>query len=151
MIRLKKKSVVLVTAGLVLVGSGAAFAYWSANGSGSGSATAASSNGSATLHVSFASGLTPGASTPVTYTGDNGGSSSLRVATITPTVSIDPTHVAAGCLASDFTATTVSSNTTLAAGASGVALGTGSLSFADTAVNQDSCKGATITISAASN
>jgi len=147
--KINKKSVVVATAALVLVGAGSAFAYWTTTGSGTGTATNASSNGVVVLHATFANGLTPGASEAVTYTGDNAGTSSLNVGTITPVVSVDAAH--STCLAADFVATTVTSNTTLAHNTSGVALGAGTLTFTDTAVNQDGCKGAVITITASSN
>ena len=151
MLKLRKKTVVLGTAVLVLVGGGSALAYWTTTGSGSGSATNAAANGTLTLSATFADGLTPGASESVAYAASNPGTSSLFVGTITPTVAVDAAHDAAGCLATDFTATTVTSNTRVAAGATDVAVGSGSLSFADTAVNQDACKGATITLNLVSN
>jgi hypothetical protein len=98
MLKLRKKTVVLGTAVLVLVGGGSALAYWTTSGSGSGSAANATANGTLTLSASFANGLTPGASESVAYTASNPGSSSLFVTTITPTVSVDATHAAAGCL-----------------------------------------------------
>ena len=147
----KNKLVAFAVGTVIVAGAGAAFAYWTTTGSGTGSATNASSNGTITLHAAFAAGLTPGASQTVTYTADNGGTTSLRVTTITPTVSIDATHVTAGCLVGDFTIPATTSNTTVAAGASGTAAGTGTLTFADTGVNQDGCKGATVTLTLASN
>jgi hypothetical protein len=145
----RKTAVAVVAAAVIAIGGGVAFAYWSTTGSGTGSATNASSNGSVVLHATFANGLTPGASETVTYTADNAGTSSLQVGTITPTVSIDAAH--STCSAADFTIAPTTSNTTVPAGASGVAAGTGTLAFADTAVNQDGCKGAVVTLTLASN
>ena len=146
-----KKSLVIATALFVAAGSTSALAYWTTTGSGTGSATNASASGAVVLHATFAGALTPGATQDVTYTGDNAGSSSLFVSTITPVVSVDSAHAALGCLAADFSATSVTSNTRVAAGASGTALGAGTITFADTAANQDGCKGATVTITASSN
>lgn len=145
---LKKKTAVILTAGVLTVGTAAgAFAYWSTTGSGTGSATNASSNGNVVLHATFAGGLTPGASEQVAFTGDNGGTSSLYVGTIHSVVTTsDPT-----CLAGDFTVADVVSNTALAPGASGTALGAGSITFHDSALNQDGCKGATVTLTLTSN
>src|SRR6266496_6102601 len=116
--RLNKK---LVAAGVgtavALALGGVALAYWTTTGAGTGNATNATSNGTIVLHAAFANGLTPGGSETVTYTADNAGTSSLRVGTITPTVGIDATHVAAGCLVGDFTISPTASNTTVAAGA----------------------------------
>jgi len=146
-----KKIVVSVSAAaLVALGAGTAYAYWSTTGSGSGSAGVASSNGTLSLHASFASGLTPGASEDVAYTADNPGTSSLQVGTITPTVSVDAAHASAGCLASDFSISPTVSNTTVPAHGTAVAVGTGTLTFTDSSANQDGCKGATITLTLAS-
>jgi hypothetical protein len=151
-LNIKRKTAAIAAAGVLTVATaGGAYAYWSTTGSGSGSATAASSNGTVVLHAAYANGLTPGASETVTYTADNLGSSSLRVGTITPTVSIDDAHVAAGCDVADFTIAATTSGTTVAAGASDVALGTGTLTFKDTDVSQDGCKGATVTLTLASS
>jgi len=151
-LNIKRKTAAIAAAGVLTVATaGGAYAYWSTTGSGSGSATAATSNGTVVLHADYANGLTPGASETVTYTADNSGTSSLRVGTITPTVSIDAAHAAAGCLVGDFTISPTESNTTVAASATGVAAGTGTLSFADSGVSQDGCKGATVTLSLASN
>jgi hypothetical protein len=148
--KFNKKIVIAVAASVVAVavGGGIAFAYWTTSGTGTGTATNATTNGTVTLHASYANGLTPGASETVTYTADNSGTSSLFVTTITPVVSIDAGH--SGCLATDFTIPATSSNTTVAANSAGVAAGTGTLSFADTAANQDACKGAIVTLTLSS-
>jgi hypothetical protein len=145
----KKIAAVAAATVIVAAGAGTAFAYWSTTGSGSGSATNASSNGLITLHAAFLDGLTPGANEAVTYTADNPGSSSLQVGTITPTVSIDAGH--STCSASDFTIAPTASNTTVPAHSTAYAVGSGTLSFADTSVNQDGCKGAIVTLTLASN
>lgn len=151
-LNIKKKTAAIAVAGVLTVATaGGAYAYWSTTGSGTGSATAASANGTVVLHASYANGLTPGASEPVTYTADNTGTSSLRVSTITPTVSIDADHVAGGCDVADFTIGATTSDTTVAAGAFNVAAGTGTLTFKDSNVSQDGCKGATVTLTLASN
>jgi hypothetical protein len=147
----KNKFAAFAVGAVIIAGAGVAFAYWTTTGSGTGNATNATTNGTITLTATFSGGLTPGGSKTVTYTADNAGTSSLRVGTITPTVSIDATHVTAGCLVGDFTIPATISNTTVAAGAAGVAAGTGTLSFADTGINQDGCKGAIVTLALASN
>lgn len=103
------------------------------------------------LHAIYNDGLVPGASETVGYTADNTGSSSLQIGTITPTGSIDSAHATAGCLASDFSISPTVSNTTVAAHSTGVAAGSGTLTFADSAQNQDGCKGALVTLTLASN
>jgi hypothetical protein len=148
--RFSKKALIATGTGAVVAMAigGLALAYWTTTGSGTGSANNASANGSIVLHAGFAAGLTPGASEPVSFTADNAGTSSLQVGTVTSVVSTsDPL-----CLPADFTVPPALENQTIAAGQSGVALTNGStITFADTAVNQDHCKGATITLTLSSN
>ena len=149
---MKKKTAATITAGFLVAGTAAgAYAYWTTSGSGTGTATNAAANGTVVLHAAFAAGLTPGGQTTVTYTADNAGTSNLYVGTITPTISIDATHVSAGCLVGDFSISPTVSNVVVPAGTSAVAAGTGTLSFANTTANQDGCKGATVTLTLASN
>jgi hypothetical protein len=145
----KKVAAGVAAAAIVAVGAGTAYAYWTTTGSGSGSATNGTSNGTIVLHASFAAGLTPGATEAVTYTADNLNSSSLYVGTVTPTVSIDAAH--SGCSAADFAISPLVSNTTVPASTSGYALGSNTIAFTDTSANQDACKGATVTLTLASN
>lgn len=152
--RFSKKALIATGTGAVVAMAvgGLALAYWTTTGSGTGSATNATSNGTIVLHASFAAGLTPGASEPVSYTADNTNSSSLQVGTVTAVTSIDSTHATAGCLAADFTVPPAVENQTIPTTTSGVALTNGStITFADTAVNQDACKGATVTLTLTSN
>ena len=147
---LQVKVAVFAIAGALTVAS-VAYAYWTTTASGTGSATNASSNGTIVLNATFAGGLAPGGTKTVTYTADNAGASNLYVNTITPTVSIDATHVTAGCLVGDFTIPATVSNTTVGAGLTGVGIGSGTLTFANTGANQDGCKGATVSLALVSN
>ena len=147
----KKIAAIAAATTIVAAGAGTAFAYWTTTGSGSGSASVATSNGTITLHAAFNGNLTPGTVETVSYTADNPGTSSLYVGTITPTVSIDAAHVTAGCLVGDFSIAPTTSNTTVPAHTTGMAVGTGTLAFADSSANQDGCKGAVITLTLASN
>jgi hypothetical protein len=146
----KKRTLALAVVAVLAV-AGAAIAYWSTTGSGSGSGSVASSNGTITLHGTINSALTPGGNSSVSFTADNAGSSSLQVGTVhMDSVSADSGH--SSCVVADFTMPDVAENQTVAAGASGTALTSdGTLSMADTAVNQDACKGATLTLSLSSN
>src|SRR6185295_457898 len=116
-----------------------------------GWATGAASNGTVTLRGSSPTCLFPGGSSTVTFTADNAGSSNLFVGTIhLAGVSADGGH--ASCVTSDFSMADVTSNTMVAAGASGAALtGTGTLNYANTGANQDACKGASLTLNLTSN
>jgi hypothetical protein len=145
----KKNKIVAVAAAMALtgVGGGIAYAYWTTTGSGSGTGTNAASNGKVVLSAAVPGGLTPGGNGTVTYTAANGGTSSLQVRNIHAVVSTsDPL-----CLASDFTVADVASNTTVPAGSTSTAVGSSTLYFADTALDQDACKSATITLTLTSD
>jgi hypothetical protein len=141
----KRTWIVIAIVLAVAMSAVGAFAYWTTTGSGSGNATLASSNGTVTLHASAPTNLYPGGNSNVTFTGDNAGASNLFVGTIhLASVSADAGH--ASCNTGDFSMADVTSNTMVLAGASGQALsGTGTLAYANTNVNQDACKGATLT------
>jgi hypothetical protein len=127
--------------------SGVAYAYWTTTGSGTGSATNAGSNGTVTLHASWAAdALFPGGSQTVSFTADNAGASNLYVTTIKlDSVTVDSDH--SSCAVADFTMPDVTANTNVLAGADHQAITpTGTLSFANSNVSQDGCKGATITL-----
>jgi hypothetical protein len=144
---IKKRTVAVLGAVAVLAVAGIAIAYWTTTGSGSGSGAVATSNGTLVLHGTISGELSPGASSAVAYTADNANSSSEQVGTVKAVVSIDEEHANKGCLASDFTIADTAENQVIAAKASGVALAhAGSIAMADTAANQDACKGATISL-----
>jgi hypothetical protein len=148
---LMKKRILVLGVVAALAVAGIAIAYWTTTGSGEGSGSVAASNGTLTLHGTITNALTPGGSSPVAFTADNGGSSSLQVATVKAVVSIDDGHAKAGCNASDFTIADTAENQVIAAHSTGVALGKeGSISMADTSENQDACKGATISLALSS-
>ena len=141
----KKKIIVgAVAAAVIASGAGAAYAYWTTGGTGDGSGTTATSNGSLTLHANFdASTLTPGGSVPVAYTADNTGSSNLYLTTLSvSSITTSPST----CLATDFNASVTATPKQIDAGATGVSVGSGTLTFANTNANQDDCKGATVTV-----
>jgi hypothetical protein len=143
----KKRNLAVLGTVAVLAIAGAAFAFWTTTGSGSGSGSVAASNGTLALHGTITSALTPGGSSAVTFTADNTNKSSEQVGTVHAVVSIDETHATAGCKASDFTIEDTAENQVIAAETSGVALtNNGSISMTDSAVNQDACKGATISL-----
>jgi hypothetical protein len=145
--KLIKKRVLVGLSIAVLAIAGVAVAYWTTTGAGSGSGSVAASNGTLVLHGTITSALTPGGSSPVTFTADNSNTSSLQVGTVHAVVSIDETHATAGCKASDFSIADTVENQVIAKESSGVALGkNGSIAMADTGENQDACKGATISL-----
>jgi hypothetical protein len=142
-----KRSLAIFGVVALVAMAGVAVAFWTTTGSGSGSGSVASSNGTLVLHGTINDALTPGGSSSVSYSADNSNSSSLQVGTVHAVVSIDTEHATAGCKASDFTLGDVAENQTIAAHSTEVALAhNGSISMADTAANQDACKGATISL-----
>ncbi|WP_285319306.1 hypothetical protein [Pseudarthrobacter sp. lyk4-40-TYG-27] len=133
---------------LVAVGGGAAYAYWSTTGGGNGSAVASSGTSPVTINVTVAPGVAPGTPKNITYTAANPNASNTQVTLATPVVTTD----VEGCLPAWFTATAPTGATNVPAGATATALGTGTLTLTDSAtVNQDACKGATITVTVGSN
>ena len=130
---------------IVLAGAGAGFAYWTQGGTGGGSGTVGTT-GTITLTGSFDSAmLYPGGSVPVALTAANSGTSDVMVGTVSAVI----TTSVAGCLPADFSMPAVTQNTSVAGGATAPLTG-GTLSMANTAVNQDACKGATVTLALSS-
>src|SRR3954454_9577611 len=143
----KKRTMAVLGVVAALAIAAAAIAYWTTTGSGEGSGSVASSNGTITLHGTISDELVPGGSSAVKFTADNSGSSSQQVGTVHAVVSIDAAHAKAGCKAADFTIADTVENQLIAAGASGVALGTdGSISMTDSEENQAACQGATVSL-----
>lgn len=128
----------------------AAYAYWTSTGTGTGSATVDNPSGSVTLKATVSGALVPGGTAPVALTATNPTSSDVRLATVKLTsVALDAAH--SGCNASDFSMADVAENATVVKGASNAALPVqGTLAMANTAANQDACKGATLTLTLSS-
>jgi hypothetical protein len=148
--RMTRKKLIAGIGTAVLVGglATAAFAYWTADGSGSGSSHAAASNGALVLHASFPDGaLYPGDTENVAFTADNAGDQAVAVGTIHAVVTTDNVN----CDPADFTIADVAEGQNIAANSSGVALANGgTITMANTNVNQDACKGANITLTLSS-
>lgn len=150
----RKKKVSLLTAGLVLVGGGAAFAYWTGGGSGSGTVSSQSTLAALTVNqTTTISNLAPGvAAQTLSGNFNNPNAGSVYVTTVTASISsvTKATGAVVGvCDATDYTL----ANATMTVGAevpTGNAKGawTGAtIAFNDKATNQDQCKGATVNLS----
>lgn len=155
MLKFTKKRVLIALSvvGTLAVAS-IALAFWTTSGSGSGSATAGS-DANVTVSGDPANGIYPGGNVAVTTTVTNSSSTQAQyVSNLHVAISIDSAHATAGCDSSWFTYKadsqasgasnphTVALNTELAAsGSTNVA---GKVYMANTATNQDACKGATI-------
>lgn len=149
--KITTKNKVLAAVGalaLVAGGGGAAYAYWTTTGTGSGQATNSVGEGTVTLHANFTDGLAPGDVRTVGYTADNADpNTSTKVGVLSATVTTDK----AGCDSAWFVVTADTSNTTVAKNSSGTSVGSGTLTFNDSAtVDQGACKGAVVTITVGS-
>jgi hypothetical protein len=146
-----KKRRVIVGLGTVaaIAAAGAAIAYFTASGSGTGSASVGSSS-AVTIHGTVAGALFPGSSATVNFTVDNPSSGSQRVSGIQlESVTTDEAH--SGCVTSAFTMPNVTVNQTFPSGNGQAVTATGTLAMANTALNQDACQGAPLTLHLTSN
>jgi hypothetical protein len=144
----KKRRVLPVAIALmaIIALSGVAYAYWSSTGSGSGSATTGTSVALTAAQVGSTTGLVPGGSAAVDLTVTNPATFHQSFSQVVITV----TAASGTCDISWFTGSTVTpagAPIILAAGATSPTYTTGTVSMSDLAlVNQDSCKGATLTL-----
>ncbi|KRE91897.1 hypothetical protein [Arthrobacter sp. Soil764] len=147
MTKKNKIAAVAASAALVAVGGGAAYAYWSTTGSGNGSAKAAAGTDPVSISVTVDPGVAPGTPQKITYSATNPNASDTQVTLINPVVTTSD----AGCKPGWFEATVPVGPTSVLAGAT-TNLGVGTLTLNDDpAINQDACKGATITVTVGSN
>jgi len=148
--RITKKSRVLIAIVVSLAVAGGAYAYWTGGGSGSGEAVVGTS-GAVTLTATVPDGIQPGTNEAVSFTAANATDSPIFVTTV-HLVSVAPDGGHAACETDDFTMADVTESHQVPAGATAEALPVdGSLVYANTAVNQDACKGATLTLTLTSN
>jgi hypothetical protein len=147
----KKRTLAALSVVAVLVGAGAAIAYFTSSGSGTGQASVGSAT-AFTVNVASPTGgpLYPGSgSENLSYTVHNGGSGNQNLAGTSAVVNDDgsgniTSHGAsvAGCKSSWFTATNnpPSLPQNLAGGADSTA-GSVDVTMQDPGVNQDACQG----------
>ena len=148
---LNRKRVVATLSGLVAVAIAVvAVAYWTGAGSGTGSGDVGT-NGSVTLTGTVAPGSAPGTSEPVGFTAANPSESPIQVTKVhLVSVSADGAHAA--CETADFTMADVTQEHQVPAEATNETLpNDGLLVYANTAVSQDACKGATLTLTLSSS
>lgn len=147
----RRKRVLSALGGLTAVAVAViAVAYWTGSGSGSGTGNVGTS-GSVILTGTVTPGSAPGTSEPVSFTATNSSESPVQVTKVhLVSVTADSEHVA--CKTADFTMADVTQNHEVPAKATDDALPSeGSLVYANTAVSQDSCKGATLTLTLSSS
>jgi hypothetical protein len=142
---LSKKMKVTITAVVLAFAAAGAYAYWTGAGGGSGEATVGD-GGTVTLTATVAGEAAPGTAQDVSFTAANATTSPVFVTAVQlGTVTADGDH--AGCATADFTMADIPQGQQIPAGATAAALDDdGSLVYANTAVNQDACKGATLTL-----
>ena len=149
----KKRAVVLAVVAAMAF-SAAAVAYFTSGGSGNGSATVGTSSTATITQTNTLAALYPATSQPVNLDVKNTGTGSQFVNKVhLASIAADAAH--AGCDVSSsganaaFTMADVNVGETLAAGATTSKSGT--LTMNDTGVSQDSCQGATLTLTFSSN
>ena len=139
---------VLIVAAMAVLGLVAAlggYAYWTTGGSGTGTASVGTDTDNLAITSTAPGQLVPGGDVPVTVTVSNPNSYSVHVNDVSASLSTS----VVGCLAADFHFPTKNLNTEIAAG--GTASYTQNLHMDDTAVSQDACKNASITLTYSSN
>jgi hypothetical protein len=147
---MSRKVVAVITVVGVLAIAGAAFAYFTGAGSGSGTAVVGTS-GAVTVTATVPDGITPGTTVPISFAAANATNSGVFVTGVTLTsVAVDSAN--AGCVTGDFSMAPVTESHEVPANATAEPLPTdGVLAYADTAVSQDACKGATLTLTLATS
>jgi hypothetical protein len=152
-----KKRLLIVASVTALALAGIAYAFFSSTGSGTGSAGVGSAATGLTLHGSITGSLSPGGSKTVSLTADNTNTADVKLHNVTGTVSVDQTHVDAGCAATDFTfdngsGGAITEDQNIPASTNGVALtNDGTVSMPTSSSNQDACQGASLTLNLSSN
>jgi hypothetical protein len=149
LLRRKRLIAVLGAVGAVAV-TAFAVAYWTGGGSGSGSAQVGTV-ASVTLTGAVTPGSAPGTAEPVTFTAANASASPIKVTKVhLVNITVDGGHAA--CETADFSMADVAEGHEVPAGATAEPLpNNGSLVYANTAVSQDACKGATLTLTLSSS
>jgi hypothetical protein len=151
---LTKKRAVILAVVAAMAFSAAAIAYFTGGGSGSGSATVGTSATALITQTNTLAALYPATSQPVNLDIKNTGTGSQFVDKVhLVSITADAGHASCDVSSSGanaaFTMADVTVGETLAAGAT--TSKSGSLAMNDTGVSQDSCQGATLTLTFSSN
>ncbi len=142
-IKNRKARVAAGALGLMLVG-GVAFAYWTGQGSGSGTATTKATVADVVVNQTASTGLAPGESVALAGTLTNPNNTDVKVGVLTATI----TGVSNGANVADFSLTgnPVNVNAVVKKGIP-MAWSGMTLAYANSDVNQDTGKAATVSIS----
>ena len=150
---LSKKAISIATSGVVLVvGTGVAYAYWSAGGAGDGTGATGTSTALTVNQSTVLTAMFPG-DTAQTLSGTftNASSGTVHVTSVTASLlSVTDTPggaVSVGCSVADYTlaSATMSAVQEVAVGTGGTWTGA-TVHFNNTTANQDACKGVTLNI-----
>lgn len=148
-----RKRTIVVGTGVLVLGGGVAFAYWTAGGTGTGSATTGTNAAVTVVQDTVVSAMGPGvAAQELSGTFTNPNSGPVYVGTVT--VSIGSVAKAGGapagtCDATDYTltGTAMAVNAQVPAGTAQGSWGGATIAFNNKpGVNQDACKGATVNL-----
>ena len=148
----RTKKILWLTAGLALVGGGAAIAYWTVGGAGTGTAATGTTSNILPMQVTEISNMHPG-DTAQALSGNftNGDDGPVYVGTVT--ASISSVTLAAGaapgtCDASDYTldGAVMTVDAEVPVGFRQGAWTGATIQFNDKATNQDACKGAIVNL-----
>jgi hypothetical protein len=141
---LSKKTTAIVAAGILTVATaGGAYAYWTSQGSGTGSATTGTTTALTITQSGTVANLIPGGTAgALDVTASNSATFSQAIGNITAT----PTYPT-GCDASNWTITPVTNGpTTVNASSTSDVIHVATVALIDLpSVNQNACKGASIT------
>lgn len=141
---MQKSMLTALIAAVALALSNIALAF--SSGSGSSTVTAIPGNGGGVFfRASIPSGIFPGGNVPVNITVSNPSTATVALGTIhLADISVDSAH--ASCLTSDFSMPDIVENDQVTAGAVNYSQRGGTLFYADTDIDQNACKGATLTL-----
>lgn len=142
----RKRIIAAVAAVSVAAVAAVAIAYWTTTATGTGSGSVSNAAAVVQLTGTITNQLHPGGSSPVTITAARDADTTLKIGQVTGTVSVDATHVTAGCSASDFSFSTPAGDQTVTNGTGSQTLTSGTASMTNSLSNQDACKGATLSI-----
>ena len=147
----KKSAAIMIAALAVIVGGGAAYAYWTAGGSGTGTGATAASNSNVTVvQTSTVTAMQPGdAAQSLNGTFNNPNSGPAYVGTVTASIAsvVKAGGAPAGtCDATDYVlaGAAMGKNAEVPADDTGTWTGATIQFNNKAAVNQDACKGATV-------
>ncbi len=168
-LRLSKKQIAVLTTAAVIGIAGAAFAYFSTSGTGSGTATVGTGS-SLTVTGTSASTLYPGTNSTVSFTVNNPSSGHQRLGSITLTAvhactgasstwngsscsnsgteqtTCESSDTAASSTSDNFSMPVVASNTDFGPGNGQTVTQTGTLAMNNLSSSQNSCQGASLTL-----